>query len=62
MVFEIDGEPMAAVVTNGSVHPPSDVALSTALIYAGIPEHPEGHDVLVRSVRIFALQKQSRND
>ncbi len=57
MVFAIDGEPIAAVVTNGSVQPPTDVALSTELIYAGIPEHPEGHDVLVRSVRIFAIQK-----
>ena len=57
MVFAVDGEPVAAVVTNGSVHPPTDVALSTALIYAGIPEHPEGHDVVVRSVRIFALHK-----
>ena len=53
MIFEIDGEPVAAAVTNGSVHPPGRVELSTALIYAGIPEHPEGHDVLVRSVRVF---------
>jgi hypothetical protein len=36
---------------------PTDIALSTALIYAGIPDHPEGHDMLVQSVRIFALQK-----
>jgi beta-glucanase (GH16 family) len=57
MVFEIDGEPVAAVVTNNSVRNPTDVALSTALIYAGIPDHPEGHDMLVQSVRIFALQK-----
>lgn len=28
-----------------------------ALIYAGIPQHPEGHDMLVRSVRIFAYRK-----
>lgn len=55
MIFEIDGEPVAAVVTNGSVHPPGRVELSTALIYAGVPEHPEGHDVLVRSVRVFAF-------
>jgi beta-glucanase (GH16 family) len=54
MIFAVDGEPVAAVVTNGSVHPPSAVALSSALIYAGIPEHPEGHDVTVRTVRIFA--------
>ena len=55
MIFAIDGEPVAAVVTNGSVHPLAAVALSSALIYAGIPEHPEGHDVTVRAVRIFAL-------
>jgi hypothetical protein len=57
MIFEIDGEPVAAVVTDGAVHPPSDIALSSALIYAGIPEHPEGHDMSVRSVRIFAFYK-----
>src|ERR1035437_5753149 len=28
-----------------------------AHIYAGILDHPEGHDMLVQSVRIFALQK-----
>lgn len=57
MIFAIDGEPIAAVVTNGAVHGPSDVALSTALIYSGIPEHPEGHDVMVQSLRIVAYQK-----
>ena len=54
MVFEIDGEPVAAVVTNGAVKGPTDVAFSSALIYAGIPDHPEGHDVVVKSVRVFA--------
>jgi hypothetical protein len=53
MIFEVDGEPVAAVVTNGSVHPPAMVEISTALIYAGIPEHPEGHNVAVRSVKTF---------
>lgn len=57
MIFEIDGEPVAAVVTGGAVHGPTDVAFSSALIYADIPEHPEGHDVMVRSVRIFAYEK-----
>lgn len=56
-IFAIDGEPVAAVVTNGAVHGPGDVAFSTALIYAGIPKHPEGHDVTVQSVRIFAYEK-----
>jgi hypothetical protein len=27
---------------------------SSALIYAGVPDHPEGHDVIVKSVRVFA--------
>lgn len=56
MIFEIDGDPVAAVVTNGAVHGPTDVAFSSALIYAGIPDHPEGHNMFVRSLRIFALQ------
>jgi hypothetical protein len=56
LVFEIDGQPIAAVVTNNSVKGPSDVAFSSALLYAGIPDHPEGHDMYVRSLRIFALQ------
>jgi hypothetical protein len=56
MIFEIDGEPVAAVVTNNSVNAPADVMFSSTLIYAGIPDHPEDHDMVVRSLRIFALQ------
>lgn len=52
VIYEIDGQPIAAAMTNGAVHPPSNVALSTALVYAGIPAHPEGHDLQVRSLRI----------
>jgi beta-glucanase (GH16 family) len=55
MIFEIDGVPVAAVVTNNAVYAPTDVAFSSALIYAGIPAHPEGHDMVVRSLRVFAL-------
>ena len=54
MIFEIDGEPVAAVVTNNAVHGPTDIAFSSALIYAGVPDHPEGHDIVVKSVRVFA--------
>jgi hypothetical protein len=54
MIFEIDGEPVAAVVTNNAVNGPADVMFSSALIYAGVPDHPEGHDVIVKSVRVFA--------
>jgi hypothetical protein len=54
--FEIDGEPVAAVVTNNSVNTPADVMFSSALIYAGVPEHPAGHDMVVKTLRIFALR------
>ena len=50
---EIDGEPVAAVVTNNAVHGPRDFAFSSTLIYSGIPDHPEGHDMIVKSVRVF---------
>ena len=50
---EIDGEPVAAVVTNNAVHGPTDFAFSSTLIYSGIPDHPEGHDMIVKSVRVF---------
>ena len=47
---------MAAVITNNAVDGPTDIAFSSALIYAGIPEHPEGHDMVVKTLRIFALR------
>jgi hypothetical protein len=56
MIFEIDRQPVAAVVTNNAVRGPTDVAFSSAHIYAGVPAHPEGHDVVVRSLRVSALQ------
>jgi len=56
MIFEIDGEPVAAVITGDAIYGPSDVALSSSLIYAGIPDHPEGHDVVVQSLRVFAYR------
>ena len=57
MIFEIDGQPLAAVVNNDAVHGPTDIAFSSALIYEGIPAHPEGHGMLVQSVRVFAYEK-----
>ena len=54
MIFEMVGEPVAAVVTNNAVHGPTDIAFPSALIYAGIPGHPEDHDMVVQSVRLFA--------
>lgn len=56
MIFEIDGEPVAAVVTNNSVSAPADVMFPSALIHAGVPKHPEGHDMVVKALRIFALR------
>ena len=47
---------MAAVLTNNSVHAAADIMFSSALIYAGVPEHPEGHDMIVKSLRDYALQ------
>jgi hypothetical protein len=40
---------VAAVVTHNAVKGPTDVAFSSALIYAGVPDHPEGHDMGVKS-------------
>lgn len=56
MIFAIDGEPVAAVVTNNSVNAAAGIMFSSALIYAGIPEHPEGHDMIVKSLRVFSLR------
>ncbi|MDR3616916.1 MAG: glycoside hydrolase family 16 protein [Candidatus Obscuribacterales bacterium] len=55
MIFAIDGEPIAAVVTNGAVIAPADVMFSSALIYDGVPDNAEGHDMHVKSVRIYKL-------
>lgn len=56
MIFEIDREPVAAVVTNNSVNAPAVVMFSSALIYAGAPEHPEGYDMVVKTFRILAFR------
>ena len=58
MIFEVDGEPAAAVVTNQSVKGPADLRLSSALglNHVAAPDHPEGNDVIVKSVRVIALQ------
>jgi beta-glucanase (GH16 family) len=56
LIFEIDGEPVAAAVTNNTVIAPANVMFSSALVYPGVPDHPEGHDMVVRSLRVYALQ------
>jgi hypothetical protein len=53
MIFEIDGEPVAAVVTNNTVNDLANLMFSSALIYAGVRDHPEGHDMVVKTLRIL---------
>lgn len=57
IIFEVDGEPVAAVVTHHAIKGPAGILLSSALAYPGAPAHPEGHDMIVQSVRVFAYQK-----
>jgi hypothetical protein len=61
LVYEVDGEPMAALDTHGSVKGKAKVLLSTALTSykGGANGHPEGHDMLVSSVRVFKLTGQT---
>ncbi|HZR34931.1 MAG TPA: glycoside hydrolase family 16 protein, partial [Nevskia sp.] len=57
LVYEVDGEPVAAVTTHGRVIGPAVIRLSTALAdWAGgkVPDHPEGHGMTVQSLRVFA--------
>jgi len=56
LIVEIDGELVAAAVTNNTVVAPANVMFSSALIYPGVPDDPEGHDMVVKSLRIYALQ------
>lgn len=58
LIFEVDGKPVAALAINDSIQGAADIRFSTAVAaFAGpIPEHPEGHDMFVKSLRIFKLQ------
>ena len=52
----MDGEPVAAVVTDGAIAKgPAVVRFSTIVgEWAGkVPAHPEGHGMSVKSLRIF---------
>ena len=55
IVFELDGEPIAALVTKGAVTGPASIRFSTALAdwAGGVPAHPEGHGAVVKSLRIY---------
>ena len=54
LIFVVDGKPIAAISTNGMIKGPITLRYSTALAnWAGkVPEHPEGHDMVVRSLRV----------
>ena len=58
IVWEVDGEPVAAIHTSNSIHGKTDIRFSTALMdYAGkIPGHPEGHHMYVKALRVLPLQ------
>jgi hypothetical protein len=58
LVFEVDGQPINVIATNGSIHGAAQVRFSTAVAeFAGkIPEHPENHSMRVKSLRVFAIE------
>jgi hypothetical protein len=57
MVFAVDREPVAAAVIDHTVKGPAIVRVSSAISGSAgkTPDHPEGHDMFVKSVRVFAL-------
>jgi len=57
LIFAVDGEPIAAIRTGGAIKGPLTLRYSTALAeWAGkVPAHPEGHDMMVRSLRVIPL-------
>jgi hypothetical protein len=62
LIFEVDGQPVAAMQTNAAIAKPVDIRFSTALAdFAGkVPENPVGHHMYVRSLRVYALQDAAR--
>jgi beta-glucanase (GH16 family) len=58
IVFEVDGKAVAAISTDNSIHGKADIRFSTAAMdYAGkVQEHPEGHPLSVRSLRVYSAQ------
>jgi hypothetical protein len=55
---------VAAAVTNNTAIAPANVMFSSALIYPGVPDRPEGHDicpadfVLVVGVSVLTTQTE----
>jgi beta-glucanase (GH16 family) len=58
LIFAVDGEPIVAIATGGRINGPITLRYSTALAnWAGkVPEHPEGHNMYVRSLRVFSYE------
>ncbi|GLS16996.1 hypothetical protein GCM10007874_00110 [Labrys miyagiensis] len=56
LIFEIDGEPIAALTRVGGIDKPADVRFATALAdFAGkVPDNPVGHHMAVQSLKIFS--------
>ncbi len=57
IIFEVDGEPIAAISTKDAIKDAADIRFSTALMdYAGkIPANPAGHHMYVKSLRVYPL-------
>jgi beta-glucanase (GH16 family) len=58
IIFEVDGEPFAAIDTNNSIQGAADIRFSSAVTEYGGPitAHPENHDMRVRSLRVSSLK------
>jgi beta-glucanase (GH16 family) len=57
LIFEVDGDPVGVIMTGDVIGGAADIRLSTALgDWAGkVATNPAGHDMVVQSVRVFAL-------
>ena len=57
IIFEVDGDPVAAIMTDGSIKGPAQVRFSTAVTTFGgaIPDDPTGHAMSVGSLRVLPL-------
>ncbi|MGB7193364.1 MAG: glycoside hydrolase family 16 protein [Collimonas pratensis] len=63
LIFEVDGDPVAALVINGAIKGPANIWLSAALADwagGGVPDHPEGHGMVVKSLRVIGLKASDR--
>jgi beta-glucanase (GH16 family) len=60
IVYEVDGEPIGAFTTHDSIAGPAIISFATALAdFAGkIPDKPQGHDMAVQSLRVFAFRPE----